>query len=146
MQLSTTRFGKIRIDATDLFLFPQGVIGYEDRQRWVLLADAGNASIGWLQSAADPDVAFAVISPRRFVPDYRFHVTADQLAVLELAERDRAFVLNIVAKHQSGLTANLKAPLVFNLDRRLGCQVVAADEQPLNFGLLTTSSLYRKTA
>ena len=50
MDMMTTRFGKIAIDAEDILLFPHGLVGYEDCQHWVLLADAVNPAVGWLQS------------------------------------------------------------------------------------------------
>ncbi|MCI0403985.1 MAG: flagellar assembly protein FliW, partial [Acidobacteria bacterium] len=48
---------------------------------------------------------------------------------------DSAFVLSVVSKSDGELTLNLKAPLIINLDRRLGRQVVTADEQPVAWQL-----------
>ena len=135
-EICTTRFGSIRISTTDLIHFPQGLIGFEDCQRWILLGDSGNSAVGWLQSATHNDVAMAVISPRRFIPDYRFHISQQQLSQIELNDLDRAFVLIVVAKTNGSLTANLKAPVIVNLDRRLGCQVVVDDDHPLQHALL----------
>ena len=78
----------------------------------------------------------AVISPRRFIPAYRFHISRQQLSQIELNDLDRAFVLIVVAKTTGSLTANLKAPVIVNLDRRLGCQVVVDDDHPLQHALL----------
>jgi len=135
MLIPTTRFGAVRVQADDLFLFPKGLIGFEDFRRWVLLADSANEAVGWLQSTAHPDVAVPLVSPRRFVTDYRVRVARSELAALELDAFDRTFVLNPVARNSQGLTINLKAPVLFNLDRRLACQVITTDEQPLQFDL-----------
>ena len=146
MLLHTTRFGTLHIEADDLFLFSKGLIGFEDFRRWVLLADSCNDAIGWLQSASHPDMAVAVVSPRRFVPDYRVRIPRNQLAAIELEDFDRAFVLNVVSKHANRLTLNLKAPLLFNLDRRLAGQMVTNDEQPVQWDLSTPILKLRKTA
>ena len=146
MQLDTTRFGNVCIRSEDIFRFPQGLIGYSDSRRWVLLADAANESVGWLQCAKRADVALPVISPRRFVQDYKFHVAPDQLAAIELDDVHRAFVLTVVAKQGHVLTANLKAPLIFNLDLRLGCQVVVSDDHPLQYELADSAPKLRKIA
>jgi flagellar assembly factor FliW len=146
MILSTTRFGAVRLESDDIFLFQNGLIGIEDYRRWVLLADSNNDAVGWLQSATHPDVALAVVSPRRFVPDYKVRLTASQLASLELDELDRAFILIVVAKNEGRLTANLKAPLLINLDRRIGRQVVTSDEQPLQHALSFEPVQLRKSA
>lgn len=146
MLLHTTRFGTIQAETDDIFLFPQGLIGLEDFRRWVLLADAENDAVGWLQSTSHPDVAAAVVSPRRFVPEYQVRIARGELARLQLDELDRAFVLTLVSRNQHGLTLNLKAPVLFNLDRRLACQVVTSDDQPLQWDLAVPILKMRKAA
>lgn len=129
MHIDTSRFGAVQIEADDILLFPHGLIAFEDCRHWVLLSDAENESLGWLQSVSRPEVALAVISPRRFVPGYQVRVGRSQLAPLELAQFDQAFLLTIVSQEEQTLTVNLKAPIVVNLDRRLGRQVITTDEQ-----------------
>jgi len=146
MILSTTRFGAVRLESDDIFLFANGLIGIEECRRWVLLADVNNDAVGWLQSATHPAIALAVVSPRRFVPDYKVRLSAAQLATLELDDLDQAFILNIVAKNKGRLTVNLKAPLLINLDRRIGRQVVTSDEQPLQHALSFEPVQLRKAA
>lgn len=146
MLLHTTRFGTIQVETDDIFLFPHGLIGLEDFRRWVLLADAENDAVGWLQSTSHPDVAMAVVSPRRFVPEYQVRIPRGELAQLELDELDRAFVLSLVSRNHHGLTLNLKAPVLFNLDRRLACQVVTSDDQPLQWDLTVPIIKLRKSA
>ncbi len=131
MQIHTTRFGLVEIEIADILLFPHGVIAFEDCRHWVLLGDEGNESLGWLQSITRGEVALAVVSPRRFAPEYQVHVTRGQLHSLELSHFDSAYVLSVVSKSDGELTLNLKAPLIINLDRRLGRQVVTVDEQPV---------------
>jgi flagellar assembly factor FliW len=138
-QTCTSRFGTVSISPSDLLQFPQGLIGYEDKDRWVLLADSSNEAVGWLQSMTDSELALAVISPRRFIPEYRFHVSSHALELIELDDLDRAFVLVVVAKTNGVLTANLKAPVIVNLDRRLGCQMVVVDDHPIQHALLPVS-------
>ncbi|HUG69549.1 MAG TPA: flagellar assembly protein FliW [Pirellulaceae bacterium] len=146
MLLHTTRFGTLQVETDDVFLFPNGLIGLEDFRRWVLLADAGNDAVGWLQSTSHADVAVAVVSPRRFVPDYQVRIPRGEFAQLQLAELDRAFVLTLVSRNHHGLTLNLKAPVLFNLDRRLACQVVTSDDQPLQWDLAVPILKMRQSA
>jgi len=147
MQIHTTRFGLVEIDVADILLFPHGVIAFEDCRHWVLLGDEGNESLGWLQSITRGEVALAVVSPRRFTPDYQVHVTRGQLNSLELSHFDSAYVLSVVSKSDGELTLNLKAPLIINLDRRLGRQVVTADEQPVAWQIARPeAAVLRKSA
>ncbi len=75
MQVQTTRFGTVEMRAEDVLLFPNGLLGMEDCRQWVLLADAQNDALGWLQSLTRAEVALAVVSPRRYVPDYQLRVS-----------------------------------------------------------------------
>jgi flagellar assembly factor FliW len=146
MRSSTSRFGDVTFSLDDVFSFPHGLIGLENCRQWILLCDTENAAVGWLQSASQPETAVAVISPRRFLPGYRVRVHRDQLAPLELAADDHAFVLNIVAKNADRLTVNLKAPVIVNLERRLGRQVVTVDDQPVQFELAASRMSLRQSA
>jgi flagellar assembly factor FliW len=146
MIVQTTRFGAVGIQAEDMLLFPSGLIGFEDCRHWVLLADRDSDAVGWLQNTARADVALAVVSPRRFAPEYKVRVAKEYVAGLQFAEIDQAFVLAIVSKNDGRLTINLKAPVIINLDRRLGRQVITSDDQPLQFALTGDPIPLRKSA
>src|SRR5438105_3887673 len=130
MQIQTTRFGTVEIEADDIIHFPNGMLGLEDCRHWVLLADAENDALGWLQSTARADVALAVVSPRRFQAEYQVRVSRSELAPLALKEVKDAKVLVIVGKSERGITLNLKAPLVINVSQRVGRQVVSNGDHP----------------
>lgn len=146
MQINTSRFGPLAIEIEDVLVFPRGLIGFDDCRHWVLLADADNESLGWMQSVTRGEVAMAVVSPRRFLPDYRLRLTRGQLLPLEFSQFDQAYVLTIVSKSDRALAVNLKAPLVINLDRRLGRQVITSDEQPLALPLPRATLPLRRSA
>ncbi len=135
MRINTTRFGRLDLDPKDRLRFPAGIVGLEDCQEWVVLADAGNDALGWLQSVSRREIALPVVSPRRFVPNYQLRVARSELAPLELAALRDAHVIVIVGKNDSGITLNLKAPLVINLALRLGRQVIANNDYPIQFEL-----------
>jgi flagellar assembly factor FliW len=131
MQIQTHHFGPVEIEVDDVLLFPRGIIALEDCRHWVLLADAENAALAWLQCVTQPEIAVPVVSPRRFAPEYQVRLTRGQLSPLELSQFDQAYVLAIVSRGDDQLTLNLKAPLIINLGRRIGRQVITTDEQPL---------------
>jgi flagellar assembly factor FliW len=146
MMIHTSRFGSVAIKPEDIVTFPGGLVGYESCKRWVLLADAELDSVGWLQSTSLSEVAMAVISHRRFFPEYQVRVNRGQLTPLDLNGIDQAFVLNILAQHDGKLTVNLRAPLIVNLNRRLGRQVITSDDQPVQCELALRPVHLRKTA
>ncbi len=131
MRINTQRFGTLRLNANQLFLFPQGLIGMETLRQWALLPDQDNASVAWLQSASRGDRAIPLISPRAFYNDYRVHVSRRDLETLHMRPGAEIYVMTTVSGHVGKLTTNLRSPVLLNLNRRLGCQVITSDDQPL---------------
>jgi flagellar assembly factor FliW len=59
---------------------------------------------------------------------------------------DDVHVLVIVGKNDHGITLNLKAPLVIHLHQRIGRQVVASGDQPVQYELCREMSPRKKIA
>lgn len=146
MRIKSTRFGNLDIEAGDIVTFPTGMPGLGDCRQWVLLSDAENSALGWLQCVTRPETALGLVSPRRFVPDYQFRVYRSELAPLALERLEDAQVLVIVSVHEGRITLNLKAPIVVNVARRLGRQVVVNDDLPLRHELVGAGAPLRKSA
>jgi flagellar assembly factor FliW len=146
MRINTSRFGRIDIDAADIISFPSGLPGLEGCRDWALLADATNDALGWLQSTTRGDVALAVVSPRRFVPDYQVRIPRSELTPLAIADLRQAQVVVIVGSNGRTLTLNLKAPIVINLEARTGRQVVASGELPMQYELPCATPALKKSA
>ena len=148
MKINTTRFGSVEIRESDVLEFPQGMIGLEACRKWVVLSDAVNRGLGWLQSIERPEVAFAVVSPRRFVPGYRARVAARELEALGPDSQESPQVVVTLSRHTDGpmgegLSLNLKAPIVVCLKTRRGRQVVAKDDHPVRHWLKRAEPLRR---
>jgi flagellar assembly factor FliW len=131
MQIQSSRFGNMEINHSDMLLMPHGLIGFETCRHWVLLSSLDNEEVAWLQSVALANVAVPVVSPRRFAPNYRAHVHKRELELLHLHAQDQMYVLSVVSKSGSTLTANLKSPILLNASRHIAIQVVVTDDQPL---------------
>jgi flagellar assembly factor FliW len=76
-------------------------------------------------------MAFVVISPLTFRPDYTVEVTEDEISGLQLSAAEDAVISVIVTipMDPKKMSANLKAPLVFNLKNRIGKQLIVKDSQ-----------------
>lgn len=124
------RFGDVEVRENDIILFPSGILGFEDVHQYVLLEYKPGGVFHILQGVDDPEVAFVLIDPRTFRPDYRVTVPRELVVDLQLEDEEDAAVYAIVrvpAGDPAGMTANLQAPVVINLRKRLGCQVVLPD-------------------
>ena len=146
MKIQTSRFGSVDIQPDDILFFRNGILGFEDCQHWVILADAGNRSVAWLQSMQSAEIALPVVSPRRFVPDYQVRLDPADIESLHLGSVNQAYVLSIVSRDHDVLTLNLRAPIIINLDRRLGCQVITTDQQPIQYELTALPLPMRRIA
>jgi flagellar assembly factor FliW len=128
MRIITRPYGEIDIDERQLVSLPWGLLGFEDLRDWALL-DAAQPPFYWLQSLERPEVAFVLIDPRSFRPDYEPGADPVELAGLELASaEDRiVFVIVTVPADSARMTANLQGPLLINRQRRVGRQLVSND-------------------
>lgn len=135
MRIDTHRFGTISLDQDQLFLFPAGLVGMETLRDWALLPDHDNPAVVWLQSASRADRALPVISPRAFFDDYRIQVTRRDLASLHLKPGAEVYVLTTVSGYAEKMTTNLRSPIVLNLSRRLGCQLITNNDHPIQCAL-----------
>jgi len=146
MEVQTTRFGPIEIATDDLIRFAEGLPGFQECRDWVLLADGRSAALAWLQSVDHPEIAFAVVSPGRYVPGYRLHVARRELEPLGFEDLRAARVVVIVGKTGRSITLNLKAPVVLNLDRRLGRQVIANGDLPVQHEIPNPAAARKRIA
>ena len=135
MQIDTTRFGELDIADSRIIRFEKGLLGFPKYQRYVLI-ESGDvtrpnepSTFWWLQSVDLPDLAFVVTDPTLFVPTYRVPVHAEQLENLGMQSLDEAQVFVIVNKRGDLLTGNLQGPLVINIARRSGDQLVLSDRR-----------------
>lgn len=125
-KVTTSRFGEIEIRDTEVIELPQGLIGFPELKRYLLLDHDKESPFKWLQSLDDGSIAFVLINPLLFKPDYEVEVTDAEVSDLTLENEDDAVISVIVTmpSNPQNMTANLKAPLVFNLKNRKGKQII----------------------
>lgn len=128
MRVETKPFGPMDVDERQTLRFPYGILGFEELKEYVLL-DASQAPFYWLQSLDDPSVAFVLIRPEVFRPDYRPDVPMEDVESIGLVGMDDALVFCIVTipEDQSMMTANLQGPLLVNRRSRIGRQSISTN-------------------
>lgn len=128
MKIETKPFGLIEIDERQVMSFPQGILGFEQHQQWALL-DSTQPPFYWLQSLSDPSLAFVLISPSYFRPDYDPDLSAEDRAVLGTGEVDDIlqFAIVTIPEDQNNMTANLQGPILINRKLHRGKQGIQTD-------------------
>ncbi|NLM95356.1 MAG: flagellar assembly protein FliW [Firmicutes bacterium] len=128
--IETTRFGALEVLEDEILEFPSGILGFEEYKGYVILEIRKDGLFRCLQSTDDPDVAFVIIEPAVFWPDYQVQVEAEALA--EIGPIDdpgdvAIYAIVTVPRDVAKMTANLQAPLMINRKTRRGKQVVLTD-------------------
>jgi len=128
MKVDTKALGEIEINEENKINIPLGLFGFEDYREYVLL-DAEHEPFYWLQSVTDREVAFILVNPFLFRPDYEVNITNEELAEIGINSPEKALIFVIVTLPQDGspMTANLQGPLVINKENMTGMQAVLTD-------------------
>lgn len=123
MELNTMRFGRIKIKDQEIITLPEGLIGFPELSRFALLRsqEADNSPFTWLQSLDDGSMAFVVCDPDFVRPDFKQD--------LELSLDDQVLAVVTIPQDPKKITANLKAPIVFNKESKTGKQIILKNDK-----------------
>lgn len=129
MQIQTSRFGSVQCLEEDVILFPEGILGFADLRRFVLVDDPSDEIFAWLQSCEIPQIAFPVLEPELFTANYQLNLTKHDLESLDMKSSTgtRTFSIITVPEDPTQMTANVKAPIVINVAKRIARQIVLQD-------------------
>jgi len=130
MRVNTKPFGSMEVDERQRIFFPYGILGFEPLRHYVLL-DAAQPPFFWLQSTDRSEVAFPLIDPRIFRPDYTLDVDPGELVEIGITEvRDALdFAIVTIPEDPADMTANLQGPIVINRVSRVGRQSISLDSR-----------------
>jgi flagellar assembly factor FliW len=128
MKVLTKPYGEIEIADRQLVTFPRGLFGFEELRTFALL-DASQQPFYWLQSLERVEVAFVLIDPLFFRPDYTPDVDPGELEEIGIGSQAEALVFSIVTipEKSSQMTANLQGPLILNPRTHAGRQSISAN-------------------
>ncbi|MDR1531393.1 MAG: flagellar assembly protein FliW [Clostridiales bacterium] len=137
MVLNTRHFGEISIDEEKVITFENGLPGFPDCRRFILLqaesslAEAENCMFWWLQCVDWPETAFVMVDVIMLMPDYNPLIEEDEMAGLGEYDPDTFLVYNIanIPDDIKRMTVNLKAPVIINTNLRKGKQIIATNEE-----------------
>ncbi len=133
MKCTSTRFGSFEVSEDSIVRFPSGLLGFPEQQRYVILDHDTEAPFKWLQSVDEPGLAFVLMDPATFHPDYHIEVPVDALAEIKEGQRDDlalVVILTIPSDDPGRITANLRGPLLISNTTKLGKQLVLSEEFP----------------
>lgn len=127
MKINTRDFGETEIDDSTIISIPNGIIGFEDTKKYTLLSPLGEDTFPmWLQSVDDKEPCFVVYDPMQIYPDYRFAISDEEQALLQIDENTpyRCLTVAIVPDDYKKTTINLRCPIVINTRDNIAAQVI----------------------
>lgn len=129
MVIETSRFGRVELNQDDVLTFTEGLLGFSDLRKFVLLDDPSDEIFAWLQSCEVASIAFPVLEPELFATNYRVNLTKSDMEALKLPALDKArfFTIVTIPEDPTQMTANLKAPIVVNAAAKIARQCVLQD-------------------
>jgi len=131
VRIQTTRFGTIDIRESSIVEMPDGMLGFEAYKRYVLLEEEQGSLFKWFQCVDEPSLAFILINPMEFFPDYEVELTDKQVERLglESAEDAVTFTTVTVDRARGRITTNLAGPLVINARTLRAMQIVLSGDR-----------------
>ena len=129
MKVNTTRFGTIDVDEDQVVTLTEGMLGFSECGRFVMMDDEIGDPFMWMQSLEIPSLAFVVIDPAVILPSYHFSVKKEQIKGLDTEDINdlQVHVIVTMASNILDVTVNLQGPLVVNKEKRIGTQIVLND-------------------
>ncbi|MBW2078215.1 MAG: flagellar assembly protein FliW, partial [Deltaproteobacteria bacterium] len=125
-------FGTITIEEEKIITMPFGMLGFPDVKRYVILQHKENSPFFWYQSVDDPTLAFVIMSPFLFKPDYNVDVE-NVLKEMSWNEEEKQnnlelyVVVNIPKGEPDKMTANFIGPILINNKIHQAVQMVISD-------------------
>jgi len=141
LKIRSSRFGEIEYDETRLITFTEGILGFTQYRRYILIEHEANSRFRWLHSVENENLAFVLTDPLQVAPEYKAHVKKEDIADLDLKSLDKAAVLCIVniGKGCKSVTVNLLGPIIINTDTMKAKQIILMESHySIKQNILTT--------
>lgn len=125
-----------RVEPGTLVLdFPSGIPGFETCHRFVLVTAPELAPLTCLRALDPPEASFLTVDPRVLDPGYDLSLREVERSRLGAGDEPLLW-LAIVTIADGEAWANLRAPIVINPRRMIGCQFIRDDaDYPVRYSV-----------
>lgn len=123
MKIKNNYFGKIEFDEKIIVNFSDGIIGFEELKKFLLINN-NNGLFLWLTSVEEPEIVFPLFALDVLYNNYPKEQDYEAFGIVKL---DR---------EPENITVNLKSPVYINEKTRSGFQkIIDAENYPINYKL-----------
>ena len=139
MKIKTKFFGGIDIADDQIILYPYGIYGFEEYNRFVLLHDIdyeeeNETVFRFLQCADEEHLCFTVMAPEYIERDYAPKLPDKAVKKLgaDSGEGLTYLVIAMINENLEESTANMQGPIVINSKNMIGAQIILETSEPEN--------------
>ena len=139
-KIKTRDFGEITVKKEDIINFTDGMYGFEDYKRYIILKDAPEDDVLFLQSLDNMELSFVLIDPYAIFKDYNPVLTEEDLRELNTIDEDelKYLVIAIIKEDVRQSVVNLKSPVAINPKLKTAKQVILQNSYPLRYSIIST--------
>ncbi|TYS69885.1 flagellar assembly protein FliW [Sutcliffiella horikoshii] len=126
MKIETKYHGLVEVQQEEVVRFPKGLPGFLEEKEFTVIPFSEDGMFYILQSVQTPELGFVMTNPFTFYPDYDFNLENQSVEALELDSAEDVSVYSVLTMADPFhlTTANLQAPVVVNVKKKLGKQVI----------------------
>ena len=126
MLIHTVKFGDLEVLEEKILRFKEGLPGFPQIRRFVVLGPEEIQPFRYLQAVDDPPITLFIINPFLVDRTYEFRLSDTDMADLNSKNSSELAVYAVatIPENPSEATINLMAPIVINENDRCGKQVI----------------------
>jgi len=131
MKIVTSRFGELEVSEDLIIRMTKPVLGFEQIRKYVIVETEDFEPFKWLQSVEEPDLAFVIVNPLLFFPDYAIEVNPKEIEELKVEDAGHiiTYVIVTIPSDYTRMTANLQGPVLINTRTNLAKQLVLVNSR-----------------
>jgi flagellar assembly factor FliW len=126
MRIHTVNFGDLDVPEDKVITFKEGLPGFQQIHRFVVLEMDELKPFQYLQALDDPPIALFIINPFMIDPTYEFRLTDSDMEDINSTNSAELAIYAVatIPENPKEATLNLMAPIVINDKDRCGMQVI----------------------
>jgi len=130
LNLSAGKDDRLSINKENIITFEDGIFGFDNLKQYVLLHVEECHPFEWLVSVENPRVSFAILNPVPYFSDYNPMESMDEMTSLGFSDAKsvETFCIVTLGKSATDTTVNLKGPLLIDMKKKMGKQIVKTED------------------
>jgi len=130
MEIISPVHGKMIYEEKEIIYFEKGIPGFDELKKYIIKEVDEESPFKIMQSIENAELGFIIISPFEIKKDYEIKLSNEIIEALNIQNQKDVLLYSIVKLDSKieNITANLKAPLVININSKKGQQYILDKE------------------